>query len=135
MLERRLELAEVQAEVLELGDERVVVGDHAFDILRPRPAPQLLVVIFFELGKLGVDAGLDRPLAQQASAERVDRAQETALDPRDGLGEALVLDPGRLARGLLEPELKPSSQLGGGLARERHRRQLVDRASAGSRSS
>ena len=55
---RQSQLRNVDAEVFQLGDERVAGGDQMGDMLRPG-APSIVVFFGIELMEFGIDAGLD----------------------------------------------------------------------------
>ena len=62
---------------------RVAGRARAGDEVAPGSLAQLEVLHLVELGEAGRHAGFDRPLAQQARAERVDGAGEEALEIRE----------------------------------------------------
>jgi len=81
-----------------------------------------------------IEADFQGPLAKQPRAERVDRAHEDTVDPVQRGGEPLAVErivfSCPLPDAFLEVYLEALAQLGGRLARERHRGDLVDRRDA-----
>ena len=79
-----------------------------------------------------IDAGFDRPLAQQVGAEAVDGADVRLLETGQRVDRAACASPerGRGAARAIEPLAQPQLQLAGGLLGERHRDDLSDRRPA-----
>ena len=105
------------------------------------PAPERLVE---EAGRRGlgqhleqrIDAGLDRPLAQQIGAEAVDRADVRLLELRQRMRRAALARHRHGRRATRAPSscfAQPQFQLAGGLLGERDRDDLSRRPSRGRR--
>jgi hypothetical protein len=80
-------------------EARIACQKELFRETLPGLASGGAVLRLVELREAGVQARLDRPLAQEPRAEGMDRSDETGIEPREGLGQ-----PARLQLSLLPPE-------------------------------
>ena len=123
----RAQLVGADPEVQRPGDLRAVLGEGPCEPLAEGALEHELGLQVAQRAELGVKAGLDRPLAQQAGGERVDRLDPRAVEAAHRCREACAAPGvGLPAERLLEPLAHPGRELGGRLVREGDHRKLVD---------
>ena len=117
---------------------RIAGGTRAGDEVAPGALAQLEILHLVELGEARRHAGLDRPLAQQPRAERVNGPGEEALEIREratGRARRCSRAGRRVGVGFselgFERQVEAPAQLRGRLARERDGGHVLDLVDAG----
>jgi hypothetical protein len=110
----------------------ILIAYQPFEVPFPEDAPQRDALVGGEFLETGVEPHIEGALPQEASAKRVDGADERLIhvvkrgpEPLVHRGATLTL-PGRGPRLAFQLRLKALAQLGGCLARERHGRDLTN---------
>ena len=141
---RRVEIPRLHIRRHEGEDVGIAHCASAGDEIAPRTLAQLQILHLVQIGEARRHTRLDGTLTQQPRAERMNRPGEEALEIRERRLDARdAFGVRRRARTRIaslrqlgfEREMEPAAQLGGRLARERHRRQLLHLIHAGGNAS
>jgi len=128
--EEGIEILGLQPQLLHLGPPLLLAQVALLHEAVPGRPPQLALLALLQFGEVGPQPGLQGPLAQELAAEGVDGADETPVQPPQGL----LRPPRRLSppAGLL-PQAggKAGPHLPGGLAGEGDGRHLLDQPPSG----
>src|SRR5437667_12737419 len=114
------ELVDLQAELVQLHQNGIVVSEKGGDVFGPGISTKLLIDLILQLDEGKIDLSFHGSFAEQPGAERVDGADEAMFDVPQGFRQALAGDAVRGSYHTLQLDLKAIAQLGGGLAGERH---------------
>jgi hypothetical protein len=127
-----LEIREADPEREELREARIVLQVQLRREALPGRGAGDAVLRLVHLDEAGLDARLDRALAQQAGAEGVDRSEKAGVEARERGREPLPARRVQLvAKRLLERALELLTELRRGLDREGHGRETVGRRATG----